>query len=217
MTTSSRACLLACALALGLLGHLLWTVTGGLEHWTFESLRRAQARRGDRQAAPLALRDSADLVFHAWRPEAGNDRHDMLIVDFIFTRCPTVCQSLGSTYQQLQAQLEAGGSPEDARIGLLSISFDTEHDDAAALAEYGRLHRALPARWRLAVPRDAAAARMLLDSLGVVVIADGWGGYTHNAALHLIDRRGRLRAIHDHADWARALDEARRLVREEPR
>jgi len=34
--------------------------------------------------------------------------------------------------------------------------------------------------------------------------------------LHLVDRQGRLRAIHDHADWVQALGHARRLVRETP-
>lgn len=213
-----RACLLACSLVLGLLSHLLWTVTGGLEHWTFESLRRAQAQRGELEAAPTLLQDSTVRAFHAWGPDAGVDAPDLLIVDFVFTRCPSVCQSLGSTYQQLQERLLSGGegAPEAGRIGLLSISFDTVHDDATALAAYGRMHRAQPVQWTIAVPRGAAETRTLLRSLGVVVIPDGAGGYTHNAALHLVDRQGRLRAIHDHADWVQALDHAQRLARETP-
>lgn len=211
-----RACLLACSLVLGLLGQLLWSVTGGLEHWTFESLRRAQAQRAELEAAPTLLHDSAARAFHAWGPDAGGP--DLLIVDFVFTRCPGVCQSLGSTYQQMQAQLTQGAAtaPEQGRIGLLSISFDTARDDAAALAAYGRAHRAQPAHWTIAVPRDANESRTLLRSLGVVVIPDGAGGYTHNAALHLVDRQGRLRAIHEHADWVQALAHAQRLARETP-
>lgn len=217
MNPSLRGCWLACCVVLGLLGHLLWTFTGGLEHWTFESLRRAQAERGEFRAADVPLRNSADQPYRPWGADAPPDSPDVLIVDFIFTRCPTVCQSLGSSYQQLQAQLQASavhGAPEDARIGLLSISFDTDHDDAAALAAYARIHGAQPARWTVGGPMRSNDTRVLLRSLGVVVIADGWGGYTHNAGLHLIDRQGRLRAIHDLEAWPQALAEARRVVRE---
>jgi len=204
---------------LGLLGQLLWTVTGGLQHWTFESLRRAQAGRGELRAAALPLVDAAGQAFLPWRTAGADDGPDVLIVDFVYTRCPSVCQALGSTYERLQSALQRdgdGGAAADHRIGLLSISFDTAHDDPGALAAYGRLHHARPETWRIAVPQDEADAQRLLRSLGVVVVPDGRGGYTHNAALHLVDRDGRLRAIHDHADWTQALDHARRLGRNAP-
>jgi protein SCO1 len=217
MSQPFRLCALACGVVLLMLGHLLWTVTGGLEHWTFESLRRSQAQRGELWAAEVSLRDSADRLFHPWGGGAAEGTPDVLIVDFIFTRCPTVCQALGSTFQQLQAQVHAGSqrtAGEDARIGLLSISFDTTNDDAAALAAYGRVHRARADLWRVAAPLDAAATQRLLRSLGVVVIADGLGGYAHNAGLHLVHRDGRLLAIHDQGEWRRALDDARHAVRD---
>jgi protein SCO1/2 len=217
MNPSLRGCWLACCVVLGILGHLLWTVTGGLEHWTFESLRRAQAERGELRAADIVLRSSAHQPFRPWGADARPGAPDVLIVDFIFTRCPTVCLSLGSTFQQLQTQLQAGDAhtaPEDVQIGLLSISFDTAHDDADALASYARIHRAQPARWAVGVPMRADDTRALLRSLGVVVIADGWGGFTHNAGLHLIDRQGRLLAIHDREAWPHALAHARRVASE---
>ena len=138
----------------------------------------------------------------------------VLVVDFIYTRCPSVCQALGSAYQQMQAQLEADRIDN---VKLLSVSFDLAHDDAAALSAYGRLHRTQTDHWLLAAPTSAANAAALLQSLGVVVIPDGAGGYAHNAALHLIDSRGRLLAIHDHDDWPGALAQAKRLARQEPR
>jgi len=217
MNPPFRLCSLACGVVVVMLGHLLWTVTGGLEHWTFESLRRSQAQRGELRAADVPLRDSADRLFRPWGPGAADGTPDVLIVDFIFTRCPTVCQALGSTFQQLQARLQAGSqrtAGEDARVGLLSISFDTANDGAAALAAYGRANRARADLWRVAAPLDDAATRRLLRSLGVVVIADGLGGYTHNAGLHLVHRDGRLLAIHDQGEWLQALDEARRAVRD---
>jgi protein SCO1 len=52
----------------------------------------------------------------------------------------------------------------------------------------------------------------LLSSLGVVVIPDGLGGYAHNAGPHLIDRHGRLHAVHNAEDWLTALAHARRIA-----
>jgi protein SCO1 len=37
----------------------------------------------------------------------------------------------------------------------------------------------------------------LLKAFGVTVIPDGAGGFVHNAALHVVDRQGRLIAIFD--------------------
>lgn len=208
---SMRATVPACLAVLLLLGQALWSLTGGLDHWTYESLRRAQASSAALKAAELTLRDSADLRHRPWTHAANHAPQRVLIVDFIYTRCPTVCQVLGSAYQQMQSQLEAD---RGEGVRLLSISFDVEHDDAAALGSHARVHRAEARRWRVTAPTDAGDAQALLRSLGVVVIADGWGGYVHNAALHLIDEQGRLRAIYDHDDWPRALAHARRIASE---
>jgi protein SCO1 len=53
----------------------------------------------------------------------------------------------------------------------------------------------------------------LLAAWQVVVIDDGRGGYDHNAALLVIDQRGRLVRIFDDNDVAGALDFARALQR----
>ena len=43
----------------------------------------------------------------------------------------------------------------------------------------------------------AADLAAWLRTFGIVVIPDGYGGYEHNAALHLVDERGRLVRILD--------------------
>lgn len=207
----------ACAAVTAVLAHLLATATGGFEHGTFESLRRERAAQGRLQAPDVELIDSQG---HAWRPWAGAARgqagpaHDgWLIVDFVFTRCVTVCQSLGTAFQQMQARLPAGAGPQGApRVRLLSISFDPGHDDPAALRAHAQRHRADPARWAVAVPSGDAATRSLLRALDVVVIPDGRGGYVHNAGLHVISADGRVAAIHDLADWPHALAQAQALA-----
>ncbi len=217
MSRALRSNLWACGVAVALLLHLLATATGGFRHWTFESWRRAQAAQGLLRAPDIRLLDSRGQPLRPWPQhlpdEAPPAPGDVLIVDFVFTRCPTVCLSLGTAFQQMQAQLPDGaGTGAGARVRLLSISFDPEHDGPDALLAYAQRYRADPARWTVAVPSGATDTATLLRSLGVVVIPDGWGGYVHNAGLHVIDTRGRLAGVHDLADWPRALAQARALA-----
>lgn len=220
---SLRGNLLACGAMAALLTHLLATATGGFEHWTFESLRREQAERGRLQAPDVELVDSLGQAWRPWSRQATGEARpgpgDVLIVDFVFTRCVTVCQSLGTAFQQMQAQLPAvDAEREDApRVRLMSISFDPGHDSTADLQAYGLRHRADPSRWTVAVPAGQPETRALLRALGVVVIPDGWGGYAHNAGLHVIDTSGRLVGVYDLDAWPQALADARALALDDRR
>jgi protein SCO1 len=184
-------------------------LTGGGEHWTFESLRKAQAASGQVVAPVLVLRNSRGEQRAAWSTHGKDQGPTVHIVDFIYTTCPTVCQALGSEYQQMQrALLDA----PDSNVRLLSISFDAARDGPGELAAYERRHGADDAVWRVTAPADATEQHALLRALGVVAVPDGWGGYVHNASLHLIDARGQLHAIYDHSEWPRALAHAHRLA-----
>lgn len=173
------------------------------------------------RAPDVMLVDSLGRTSRPWATESNDESRpvlgDVLIIDFIFTRCTTVCQSLGSAFQQMQAQLEAQRTDSSdrhvgARIRLLTISFDVGRDDVDALLAYALRHRADPSWWTVAVPSGLSETQALLRALGVVVIPDGWGGYTHNAGLHVVDSRGRLAGIHDLDAWPRALSHARALA-----
>ena len=48
--------------------------------------------------------------------------------------------------------------------------------------------------------------KRLLAVFGIVVIQDESGGFTHNAAIHLVDRNGRLARIYDQDDIEAALE-----------
>ena len=43
---------------------------------------------------------------------------------------------------------------------------------------------------------------------GVVAVPDGFGGFVHNGAIHLIDADGTLRGIFDLDEWPQALERA---------
>ena len=126
----------------------------------------------------------------------------VLVVDFIYTRCPTLCQAMGGTFGQLADRLPADD------VTLLSISFDTARDTPEALGEYARWHRADGSHWRLARVADPIALELLLDTFGVVVIPDEYGGFQHNAAVHIVDDEGQLARVLDYDEGVDALADA---------
>lgn len=84
------------------------------------------------------------------------------------------------------------------------MSFDLARDAVPELAAYAARHRADPRIWRIARPLAPTDLARLLDLFEIVVLPDGYGGFVHNAALHIVDGGGHLVAITDSSDAALA-------------
>ncbi|MDP1690948.1 MAG: SCO family protein [Burkholderiaceae bacterium] len=176
-------------LALGVVA--AYRTTDGFTAFTYESARRLAATQSPR---PLP----ADLALET---EGGQRRalaswpEPLLVVDFVYTGCTTLCVSLGSLYAQLASAL----APQIARheVRLLTVSFDLDRDNAAALAAYRRRHAPFADGWDIARPADARELKRWLDAFGVVVVPDRFGGYVHNAAIAVVGPQRRLLALHD--------------------
>jgi protein SCO1/2 len=213
---SRRATLAACVALAAVFGACLHQVTDAFEHWTFEARRAARARDGTLQAASVELVPRQANPGPLWHADAA--RPAAYLVDFIYTRCASVCSALGSEYQQMQGALatRAATAPAASAVRLVSVSFDVAHDDVPALARYAARFAADPSRWTIGVPASAADATALLRSLEVVAIPDGQGGFVHNGAIHVLDERGRLRGLFELAQWPQALAAAERLAARAP-
>jgi protein SCO1/2 len=198
------ACALVAAVFVAALAHL----TAGFEYWTFEAQRRHDAASGQLAFPAMHLVDESGRAWHI--PAGGTGR--VMIVDFIYTRCPRVCQSLGVEFYQVQQRIQSAGS----NIRLLSVSIDPARDTPAALAEYALWHRANAFIWRISAPVTVDEGRMTRRALEVIAVDDGMGGFIHNGALHVVDPHGRIAGIFDTADWQRALALAQRLEAAEP-
>ena len=177
-------------------------VTLGFRALTSEDARRIRVAQAPQPVSPLGVVGAAGERRRLWR--ADPDVRAWLVT-FVYMRCVSICSSLGSEFEQLQAQADG--------VRLASISFDRAHDTPAALAEYAKRHRADPARWLVAVPESDAALARLLKEMGVVAIDDGAGGYAHNAAIHVVTPTGRVIALFDLDHYLEALDYARQLAR----
>lgn len=190
-------------------------LTHGFQVWTDEGARRLEVALQPVDAPHVAVEGpgvaAPDLP--ALLAQGGG----VTIADFIYTRCQSVCLSLGSTFQQLQAALRADAAAgQPANVRLLSLSFDGANDHPAALQAYAHGLQADPALWHFVRVPDAAQQQALLRRLGVVVVPDGRGDYEHNAALLVFDALGRMVRVFDIAEQQLALDYARHLARRAP-
>lgn len=197
-----------CVALAGGFAFTVYEQTSGLENWTFETQRRQLVREGQMWAPRVTLGGTSDEQWHPWSGEAASQT--VHIVDFIYTRCPGLCEALGAQFRLMQRELLR--RPEASSVSLLSISFDLVGDTPEQLAAYSQRHGTDATVWRVTRPVDQNDADKLLRSLGIVAIEDGLGGFVHNSALHVIDQYGQVRGIYDYGNWPAALDGAERVA-----
>ena len=140
-----RTALASALLLLGGLSAARW-LTYDFQVWTDEGARRLEVALRPVTAPAVAVQGPG---LTGSLPALLGEGGGVTIVDFIYTHCETVCLTLGSSFQQLQAALQADGAAGQApKVRLLSISFDGARDDPAALQAYAQGLRADPALWR---------------------------------------------------------------------
>ena len=177
--------LLAVVLAGGI--GALWLATDGFRVVTNFGAWQLAVERDPRGLPNVPLLDQNGQPF-----SLADYRGKTVLVDFIYTRCPTICGVLGDDFRNALT-LARGGTNAD--IDLLSISFDPTNDDRQALRQYAARYGATAPLWRVAAPARQDGLDALLHAFGDVVIPDGFGGFVHSSAVYMIDRRGRLARI----------------------
>jgi protein SCO1/2 len=131
-------------------------------------------------------------------------RGKVLLVTFIYTRCPfpDFCPRMSSNFAEIYKQL--GTNPALANTHLLSISFDPDHDTPKVLHDYGfsvaHTHDpALFSRWEFAAPTPADLPR-IADFFALTVKPEG-GLITHNLSTAVIGPDGKIAKWYHGSDW----------------
>ncbi|WP_176091400.1 SCO family protein [Burkholderia ambifaria] len=181
------ALVIACAVSA-----LAWA-TDGFRGLTSEAIRMERVARQPVPVPPVWLVDQSGRRFELGGPPTA--RRPVLLVDFVYTRCQSVCSAMGSRFQQLQRDIARQGLT--GRMRLLSISFDPASDTSSAIARYAARMHADPAIWQIARVAEPAALPPLLDTFGIRVIAAPLDQFEHNAAFHVVNARGELVRILD--------------------
>ncbi|NYT79127.1 SCO family protein [Alcaligenaceae bacterium] len=182
------AVLLACLMGIG----ALYAQTDGFSVLTTEAARRADVRRHPRPVpnAALAFADGN----HTDLAQALRDDGRMTVINFMYTRCFSICLAMGSELQQLQDEIQTLGL--DKRVRILSLSFDPA-DTPDYLARYQASQRANPQIWSFATLTDAAQRQAVLKAFGIIVVPAAMGQFEHNAAYHVVTPEGKLVQIVD--------------------
>jgi len=204
----TRLPMLASALVVALGLAAWWQATLGFRSFTWESDRRLQVAAHPPAMPRLTMQDHNGRVF-----DSAELRGEVLVVNFIYSRCTSLCVFSGTRFGRLLTSLHQGG--REGRVHLLSVSLDPDYDTPARLLAYLQRYRSRPdPDWSVVRVRDRQALQGLLSAFGVVSIANGFGGIQHNAAAHIVDARGRLVAILDEDDETGILAEVDRLLAE---
>lgn len=169
---------LRAVIATGLMAALLFAGTNGFAGFTYESLRRSTIADTPVLLSNWKLEDANGLMV-----SLTDFNDDVLLVDFIFTRCQTICRSLGSRYRQLQQIIE---QEELKNVRLLSISIDPEFDTPERLALYRQAHGGAVHSWTVARPVNENSMNDILAETGLRVIPDPIWGLAHSDAIHIV-------------------------------
>jgi protein SCO1/2 len=128
----------------------------------------------------------------------------VVVANFIFTRCPTVCPATSLKMKRVGERLAGDG---DA-VQLVSFSVDPDHDTPAVLAEFAARYGAAPARWRFLTGTAGEVRRAVEQGFKIAlerrgVLSDGTPDIVHGVHFVLVDRERRIRGYYDSDDAAR--------------
>ena len=126
-----------------------------------------------------------------------------VVLTFIYTRCPDAefCPLLNQQFAALQKIVKSTPALSDVR--LLSISFDPEFDTPQVLKAHAAAQNADAAIWTFATG-DQPVIADFAAKFGVTVSSNGSPILIHNLGTAVIDRQGRLAALHSNNQWSPA-------------
>lgn len=120
----------------------------------------------------------------------------VLVVDFFFTRCTSICPKMSVQMQQLQLQLDG---PEYDDVLFLSHTVDPEHDTPEVLKAYAKRLQADPKRWKFLTGNAPDIYRQ--GNLGYLLSANADSSaaenFVHSPQFVLVDKRHHIRGMYD--------------------
>jgi protein SCO1/2 len=131
-------------------------------------------------------------------------RGHVTIVDFIFTRCDTVCPA--SSLKMHRIQEETSDQPD---LKLVSFSVDPEYDTAPVLAAYATRYEADPTRWRFVTGPIDKVRKVVTDAMMISMDKDGRTqangapNIVHEPHFLLIDTDLHIRGLYDSTEPVR--------------
>ena len=129
----------------------------------------------------------------------------VLVVDFFFTHCPSICPTLTRNMKKLQDALKPGDESkkgDSAFVQFLSFSVDPVRDSAAVLKRYADKYGVNPDLWWLLTGTKKSIYDFALNELKMG-ISDGDGvdsNFIHTQKMVLLDKQHVVRGYYDGLD-----------------
>lgn len=162
--------------------------------------------RDERRQPPAQPDDYGTVPAFALHDQTGGRldqewlRGHVTIVDFVFTRCDTICPLLTLKMTRLDEQTRDLGN-----VRLLSFSVDPTYDTPEVLAAYAATYKADPARWRFVTGEYAQVLTLVegalmtaMDSAGIT--ASGAPDIRHGGHFLLVGPDLMIRGVYDSND-----------------
>jgi protein SCO1/2 len=111
-----------------------------------------------------------------------------LVIDLIYTHCPTVCATKTRNLDALKLSRDALGADS---FSVLTIGFDTENDTPEAMDDFAKRMNMKLTNWEF-VSADADTIKRLSKNLGFVFFPSPSGGFDHITQTTFLDGQGRV-------------------------
>ncbi|RYY85627.1 MAG: SCO family protein [Chitinophagaceae bacterium] len=131
----------------------------------------------------------------------------VVVVDFFFTHCPTICPQMTENMKRLQNGLSSGqrvGDQQARFVHLLSLSVDPDRDSVAALKKWADRFGIDPDKWWLLTGNKDSIYDLSINHLKVLSV-DGKGedtSFIHSDRMILIDKNRNIRGYYHGLDTA---------------
>lgn len=127
------------------------------------------------------------------------DRHvegKIIVADFFFTRCTTICPRMKVQMQQLQLKLD---DPAFEDVVFLSHTVDPEYDTPEVLNAHARKLQADTARWKFLTGPKEDIYRLAVEGYLVPAQEDVMDpeGFLHSEMFVLVDKDRHIRGYYD--------------------
>jgi len=181
-------------------GFFFSLITSGLSNFTLESERKSKLFLSQPIIALQLINADGQRLSLA---NFAKMQNKMLVTEFIYTSCKTLCLTLGDYFQQAQTHIKAQSLQN--KIHLLSISFDIAEDNPERLNRYQHRMKMDKHIWSIATMASDDNLTIAKRQLGLVVLKDGSNEFVHNSAFLVLSPQGKLLGIYDDDDIQGAL------------
>ncbi len=124
----------------------------------------------------------------------------IIVADFFFTRCTTICPKMSIQMQQLQLKLD---DPAFDDVVFLSHTVDPEHDTPEVLDAYARKLQADTSRWKFLTGNKEDIYLLGAEGYYLATREDVMDpdGFLHSEKFVLVDKQGHIRGYYDGTTW----------------